>query len=1025
MYRIIVKMLGILLDLREKRNGLSLFSTRIEGPAGLYCILQARRSSIIEKETYSLSLTRKRLITDFIMKKFGEIVDKPKAGDKPEESDSSSKNSGDFLRIQTEEVEHVRNTLKEKEAELFKIETLESIEEVSKALKEANQLRGQAEQHIASLRKEATTLQRYSDSLSGKSPGAQKIILEKAQSEVDPKDTKDKVIQQIRQDTKNAINKAIQQVQPLIKPSEKPLYDAVLGIEKLYPIESKKTREEYRDVRHAINAYMQGLGIEITSYHFSEPSASISINSFQEFKNTIKEVEKAKKERDLTKQKDGEELAQKRSSLQSTRFYREKIVPMVDAGICHHHRKELEKGVASFADFINNPPPAEHLLDKVNAQIAQLKESRKELQEAAEDVASSYPSGTIPEEGFFSQAIRQYEALLGLHQAIKKAIEPRQTASQTLDPITRPETVITVVCQPKETVMEYQQSFQDQYARDTRYNLVTDMYEKALAAYDKQEESHTVLEQLNNEVKEYNRKVPQVFGQQHTNEEMQDFQEKLQAFINMRMAGVAVHGKRDNIKVKAIIDYYYALARQPLQEQISDNRKKIKKESEGVVRTSAEIENQKQQMTALASAFQKQAGINLKTITPSQRQKLLKQQSSLEKEVSELTEQLDKLEQKQELDRQKEELKMLLRLSKLQTSTVADRSSTKVADRSTIKVTDSKITKTNREALKNRKVKKYADLLSSTFSDKYPDEYLQKFDINQAIESASFLSEQKFVSKKPERYVAVAAHILHEFGVSFNSLRLNSETYEIEIAQTGDKKAGKQPNSEALSINRDGVLQVGDKRLKASVLATEEGTHTWILSVRAKQAYGKPLFAAETVMSQSGGVDFEDLIGLTRGNKNITALAAAREFREEAPGYDLVPDTLQRVRSPETSTDKDHVIFFRAHAREAPSSARSDIVKPEVQETTGIFRLDVLALIKKYQLDEYNFFDQDDRSRVMEAILDEASNQRAIVKLNEPRKHDYFASYNVRHMVDDIGDTIKTLSGKVQWKFVPPTFDRS
>lgn len=234
-----------------------------------------------------------------------------------------------------------------------------------------------------------------------------------------------------------------------------------------------------------------------------------------------------------------------------------------------------------------------------------------------------------------------------------------------------------------------------------------------------------------------------------------------------------------------------------------------------------------------------------------------------------------------------------------------------------------------------------------------------------------------------------------------------------------------------MSININGVLLVGGKKLKASVLATKQDTHTWmILSVRAEQAYGSTPFAADTVMSQSGGVDFEDLASLKKadGNMDITALAAEREFREEAPGYELVPGTLEKVGEP-YETSEDHVIFFRAQAQKVSSATSIDTVKSKAQQEIkdDVFLLNVSEFIQKYQLDTCDFSNEEDRSYVMQSLLDVASGQGVIdkhsnpSKPNEERWDDYSNSYNVKYMVDYIREIIQTPS-QGEARKVQPTY---
>ncbi len=342
---------------------------------------------------------------------------------------------------------------------------------------------------------------------------------------------------------------------------------------------------------------------------------------------------------------------------------------------------------------------------------------------------------------------------------------------------------------------------------------VNDIYSQIQALHTARATSDSVIDRLLERVDDYNDSgFHKMIGYQCTDAELQDFHEKAQKYIDARMSSV-IDAQRDSRKVQAIIDYYYAPARQPLENQIAKNRADIAIAKDKSARTRIQITDQEQQQAALESKFRDLAGTAPQQITKQQQkllQELLQRQSDLQQEVSKLTKQLD-------TSSRREEMEMLLRLSKLKTSQAAESSTTSKSKREASKTKD---ISSASEALRTKKVKHYAGLLSR----KYRSKYHQDVDTDLASDSASFLLEQNLVGKKLESYLAVAAHILYELGVSLQSLRLDSKTYEIHIVkpkdektakgkQSADNKAEKQTNLEPLRF-RDGFLMVGDKKLK-------------------------------------------------------------------------------------------------------------------------------------------------------------------------------------------------------------------
>jgi hypothetical protein len=92
-------------------------------------------------------------------------------------------------------------------------------------------------------------------------------------------------------------------------------------------------------------------------------------------------------------------------------------------------------------------------------------------------------------------------------------------------------------------------------------------------------------------------------------------------------------------------------------------------------------------------------------------------------------------------------------------------------------------------------------------------------------------------------------------------------------------------------------LRIDGKLQKAFVTASpEEMPDVLILPVKAEIAYGSVAFAGGTPMLPGGTAGIEDIIGIEKGNMNVLAIAARREFKEETrEKYQLVKETLKYV----------------------------------------------------------------------------------------------------------------------------------
>jgi hypothetical protein len=378
--------------------------------------------------------------------------------------------------------------------------------------------------------------------------------------------------------------------------------------------------------------------------------------------------------------------------------------------------------------------------------------------------------------------------------------------------------------------------------------------------------------------------------------------------------------------------------------------------------------------------------------------------------------------------------------------------------------------------LKNPMVADYTDKLLQAHRNQYGTE----INIDKAVKSAKFLADQKFVGDA-RKYIEITAGLVHKFDVGLDSFYVNTETLQITIAEEPSTKSftggpisdeplsyggdgqharktivgptsgsgrsdtlalgrsfgsgrsdtlvsdgsfrigskQQQENLVPLKFNRYGDLIVEGRKVKGSIIASERGDpYTLILSIRSPEL----AFAPNTVMQQSGSVDFKDLGKLEKGgNMDIATIAIAREFEEEAPGYKVVPETLQRVESRSTPTEQ--VVFFEAKAVLDQKVENTIIDDKHFRETTGTFPLNVIKLIKDNNFNDTNFSNDKGRLAVKRAILGEAVQKRVIKRVPErgdPQWERYFIdSYNVDSMVDSIGKVvkeIKRLEPEISWR---------
>jgi hypothetical protein len=307
------------------------------------------------------------------------------------------------------------------------------------------------------------------------------------------------------------------------------------------------------------------------------------------------------------------------------------------------------------------------------------------------------------------------------------------------------------------------------------------------------------------------------------------------------------------------------------------------------------------------------------------------------------------------------------------------------------------------QSLENPEVADYTNALRKTYFKRYGS----KIDINNAVASAKFLSDQNLMD--PRKNIEIAADLIHEFRVGLDRFFLDRGTLEVVISDPDTKQFDLAP----LKLSKFGSLLLDGKKLKSSVLASQVGApHRWILAIRNAQAFGRRLFASKTAMQPSGNVDFADLRKLRRNNMNVAKIAIEREFGEEAIGYELEPETIQF--STIIYTPNECVVVFDAKAKESGKP----VTISENMETTDVLILDIRELIKNNNINDINFSDRKVKRALLGLTREEFDKQNP--EDQDLSRREYDGSYNVRYMVGRIREVLEGDRRSVQepsWRF--------
>jgi hypothetical protein len=244
-----------------------------------------------------------------------------------------------------------------------------------------------------------------------------------------------------------------------------------------------------------------------------------------------------------------------------------------------------------------------------------------------------------------------------------------------------------------------------------------------------------------------------------------------------------------------------------------------------------------------------------------------------------------------------------------------------------------------------------------------------------------------------------------------------------ERARSASQKAGNDASKEKAKQTRSSCLICGTRELAPRVRPTKR-EHSW-KKLSCKAMTDRPdvdhlanAGAASQRIAACPGKSSKPLpVGSLPkpsgqktypGKVDILPRAITREFEEEAPGYKIIPGTIQRVED-EYRSKTDHMVFFRAEAIKMDNIVKID--DNSFRETIGTFELNITNLIEDYEIDINHFWKDEGKLTVKQAILEEAVKQgviKEVPKRDNPQWDNYFRhSYNVKSLVQRIREVVR------------------
>ncbi|HMH09200.1 MAG TPA: hypothetical protein VK553_00695 [Candidatus Nitrosopolaris rasttigaisensis] len=696
------------------------------------------------------------------------------------------------------------------------------------------------------------------------------------------------------------------------------------------------------------------------------------------------------------------------NEMESMEFYKKKVQPFLDRDLCAARIKALDAAIKACD---SETTEQEGQQEAFQQRVKDL-EGRPEIlrQEAKEDMFSE---AAFKDPGF-SEAIALYKAVLNQYEQALKALAKRDELQKALDEnagassierqhhergIQLLETALADLKNPEKSSIEdhcrqaLQQKDIEGYREAISLFLAIRNKNKAL------EKANNIHTDLNRQLEETNEKITSI--KQDTSGQNDDFEfsSKVEAYIRARVKLVKQFQRMvDNIK--SICDYYASIAETPLQEILSQNRGAIASIKNDIATHTTFCDKKREETGTIEADIEK---MRKKLISEADRTTnvtfkwLERQRRDLRREIESLTSQQEAIRNRLGNPPESQET-TLVEHDTDTTSTLPLKETARqkgASDQSLKWLEDPDI------------VADYTDGLRKA----YFKEYKTAMNIDQAVASAKFLRDQKLVVEDTEKYMKIAADLVHEFGAALDNFHLNRKTFQVEIVDPSDTNANRRDLA-PLRLSIHGDLLLDGKKLKGSVIASRSGRpYELILSIRGKWAFG-----SGTVMPQSGSGIFEDLRGLKKdGNRDICAEIAKREFAEEASGFEIVPETLYPYKYPDKDEKRKeaYIKFFKAEAKKiGPEKTITDT--KEYAETVGTWTLDIMKMIEENQLDtnyDFHYKNEQSRFRAKKCILEAALKEGAIDEMlseSDPQWRQYFIdSYDVNKTVNYIEECIK------------------
>ncbi len=706
---------------------------------------------------------------------------------------------------------------------------------------------------------------------------------------------------------------------------------------------------------------------------------------------------------------------EKWDEMTSTRFFQQKVVPSVQRKFYAAQTEALATAITFLdgSETTEKEGQQETFHKKVKDLEGQQETFRKKVVEIDPELEEALQGPG------FREADSLYKALLDQHEKALKAIEKRNELQRKLEGKTNAsdvererwekgikflKTAIADLKKPDADVKDPDGDLKKHYGEFLQqedikeYKEISDLYKAVLKKNKALREANEKLTSLKILLEHYNEVlIPTAPDREGQNDES-EFGNKLEAFIKARIFMEKQHQMTLD-DTKLICDYYDFIAIMPLQEIISRNQEAIASIESDIADHHGFYEKKKEEHGTIEAAIEKMRHTPQTDLIQEAESATNVSLNWLDTQRSKLLNEIETLTARQESMR----TRLVSPLQSQEALGAHDAAMTSTPTLREIAVQEG-ASDQSLKWLEVRAIAKYTERLRNVYFEKYGTE----MHIDKAVASAKFLRDQRLLVKDTEKYIAIAADLVHEFGAGLNSFYFHSKTFQVEIVKPSETNVNRR-DLVPLRLTPFGDLLMGGKKLKGSVIASRKGyPYEWILSKRGSR---EGLFTRGLVMPQSGSGNLEDLSKLKKdGSVDIFAVIAAREFAEEArefakeaKGFEIVSGTLKIVKDIERGGE--YVRFFTAEAEET-----STIIDTKGNgETIGTWSLDVMKLIKENKLDtEYDFLHNRGENRlkikiyILEAALKEGVIDRLPIEADPAWEEYFIKSYDVDHMVSRI-----------------------